>query len=41
MENERVIVYFYLTILFLFIAYCYPIAVVARRLERAVKGESL
>ncbi|UWU73839.1 amino acid ABC transporter permease [Bradyrhizobium huanghuaihaiense] len=41
MENERVIVYFYLTILFLFIAYCYPIAAIARRLERAVKGDSL
>ncbi|WP_315764691.1 MULTISPECIES: amino acid ABC transporter permease [unclassified Bradyrhizobium] len=40
-ESERVIVYFYLTILFLFFAYCYPIAVVARRLERAVKGDNL
>jgi polar amino acid transport system permease protein len=41
MEGERVIVYFYLTILFLFFAYCYPIAVVARRLERVVKGDNL
>ncbi|MCM2397247.1 amino acid ABC transporter permease [Rhizobium sp. S95] len=41
MESERVIVYFYLTILFLFFAYCYPIAVFARRLERAVKGDNL
>lgn len=40
-ENERVIVYFYLTVLFLFIAYCYPIAALARRRERAVKGDSL
>jgi polar amino acid transport system permease protein len=41
MESERVIVYFYLTVLFLFFAYCYPIAAVARRLERAVKGDNL
>ncbi|MCX8997266.1 amino acid ABC transporter permease [Rhizobiaceae bacterium BDR2-2] len=41
MESERVIVYFYLTILFLFFAYCYPIALFARRLERAVKGDNL
>jgi polar amino acid transport system permease protein len=41
MESERAIVYFYLTILFLFFAYCYPIAVFARRLERAVKGDNL
>ncbi|MBB4103364.1 amino acid ABC transporter permease [Allorhizobium borbori] len=41
MESERVIVYFYLTILFLFFAYCYPIALLARRLERAVKGDNL
>lgn len=40
-ESERVIVYFYLTILFLFFAYCYPIAIVARRLEQAVKGDNL
>ncbi|MDH7803648.1 MULTISPECIES: amino acid ABC transporter permease [unclassified Rhizobium] len=41
MESERAIVYFYVTILFLFFAYCYPIAVFARRLERAVKGDNL
>lgn len=41
MESERVIVYFYITVLFLFFAYCYPIAVFARRLERAVKGDNL
>lgn len=41
MESERAIVYFYITILFLFFAYCYPIAVFARRLERAVKGDNL
>lgn len=41
MESELALVYFYLTVLFLFFAYCYPIALVARRLERAVKGENL
>lgn len=41
MESERAIVYFYLTILFLFFAYCYPIAIFARRLEHAVKGDNL
>lgn len=41
MESDRVIVYFYLTILFLFFAYCYPIAILARRLENAVKGDNL
>ncbi len=41
MESERALVYFYLTVLFLFFAYCYPIAVIARRLERAVKGDNL
>jgi polar amino acid transport system permease protein len=41
MESDRVLVYFYLTILFLFFAYCYPIAIFARRLERAVKGDNL
>ncbi len=41
MESERALVYFYLTVLFLFFAYCYPIAVFARRLERAVKGDNL
>lgn len=40
-ESERVIVYFYLTVLVLFFAYCYPIAVVSRRLERAMKGDNL
>jgi polar amino acid transport system permease protein len=40
-ESERVLVYFYLTVLLLFFAYCYPIAVAARRLERAVKGDNL
>jgi len=41
MESERVLVYFYLTTLFLFFAYCYPIAIFARRLERAVKGDNI
>lgn len=41
MENERVIVYFYITTLFLFFAYCYPIALLARRMEQSVKGDSL
>lgn len=41
MESERSIVYFYITILFLFFAYCYPIAIFARRLERVVKGDNL
>ncbi len=41
MESERALVYFYLTILFLFFAYCYPIAIFARRLEHAVKGDNL
>jgi polar amino acid transport system permease protein len=41
MESELALVYFYLTVLFLFFAYCYPIALFARRLERAVKGENL
>lgn len=41
MENERVIVYFYLTTLFLFFAYCYPIALLARRMERSIKGDAL
>lgn len=41
MENERVIVYFYITTLFLFFAYCYPIALLARRMEQSVKGDAL
>lgn len=41
MESERALVYFYLTVLFMFFAYCYPIAVFARRLERAVKGDNI
>lgn len=41
MESELALVYFYLTVLFLFFAYCYPIALFARRLERAVKGKSM
>ncbi|MCC9620304.1 amino acid ABC transporter permease [Thalassospira sp. MA62] len=41
MESERVLVYFYITTLFLFFAYCYPIAIFARRLERAVKGDNI
>ncbi|GLK82797.1 amino acid ABC transporter permease [Ancylobacter defluvii] len=41
MENERVIVYFYITTLFLFFAYCYPIALLARRMEQSVKGDTL
>ncbi|MBS7542171.1 amino acid ABC transporter permease [Ancylobacter oerskovii] len=41
MENERVIVYFYITALFLFFAFCYPLALLARRMEQSVKGDSL
>lgn len=41
MENERVIVYFYLATLFLFFAYCYPLALLARRMEQSVKGDAL
>jgi len=41
MENERVIVYFFLTVLLFFFLYCYPIAILARRLERSVKGDNL
>lgn len=41
MESERALTYFYITVLFLFFAYCFPIALLARRLERAVKGDTL
>jgi polar amino acid transport system permease protein len=40
-ENESVITYFYLTTFAMFFLYCYPITRLARRAERAVKGESL
>jgi polar amino acid transport system permease protein len=40
-ENESVITYFYLATFAMFFLYCYPITRLARRAERAVKGESL
>ena len=41
MERETTLVYFYLTTLFLFFAYCFPIALLTRRLERMTKGDAL
>jgi polar amino acid transport system permease protein len=40
-ENENTIAYFYLATFAMFFLYCYPITRLARRAERAVKGESL
>ena len=39
MESERTLVYFYLATLFLFFAYCFPISLLARRLEGMTKGD--
>lgn len=41
MENESTLVYFYLTVLLMFFCYCYPIALLARRLENNTKGDAL
>ncbi|WP_027351031.1 amino acid ABC transporter permease [Halotalea alkalilenta] len=41
MESETTLVYFYLAVLAMFFAYCYPIALLARRLENKTKGDSL
>jgi polar amino acid transport system permease protein len=40
-EDPAVIVYFYLVVFALFFFYCYPIARLARRLERSVRGDAL
>ncbi|HWK43822.1 MAG TPA: amino acid ABC transporter permease [Stellaceae bacterium] len=40
-EPTGAIAYFYMAVLAMFFTYCYPIAWIARRLERASKGEAL
>lgn len=41
MESESTLVYFYVTVLLMFFCYCYPIALLARRLENRTKGDAL
>jgi len=41
MESEGVLIYFYLAVIFMFFAYCYPIALLARRIERNAKGDAI
>lgn len=41
MESEAALVYFYLTVLLMFFLYCYPIALLARRLENRTKGDTI
>lgn len=41
MESPATLVYFYVTVLLMFLAYCYPIALIARRLEASTKGDAL
>ncbi|WP_242600627.1 ABC transporter permease subunit [Erwinia billingiae] len=40
-EGESTLVYFYVTVLLMFFFYCYPIALLARRLEKNTKGEAI
>lgn len=40
-ESESSLVYFYVTVLLMFFFYCYPIALLARRLEKNTKGDAL
>jgi polar amino acid transport system permease protein len=40
-ENERALLYFYFAVMLMFFAYCYPIALLARRLERNLKGHAI
>ncbi|MGB8926351.1 MAG: amino acid ABC transporter permease, partial [Pantoea agglomerans] len=40
-ESESTLVYFYVTVLLMFFCYCYPIALLARRLEQNTKGEAI
>lgn len=40
-ESENALVYFYITVLLMFFCYCYPIALLARRLENHTKGDAL
>jgi polar amino acid transport system permease protein len=41
MESPTTLVYFYVTVLLMFLAYCYPIAWLARRFETSMKGDAL
>lgn len=40
-ESEGSLVYFYVTVLLMFFCYCYPIALLARRLEFHTKGDAI
>ena len=40
-ESESTLVYFYVTVLLMFFCYCYPIALLARRMENNTKGDAL
>ena len=40
-ESEGALLYFYFAVMLMFFAYCYPIALFARRLERNTKGHAL
>lgn len=40
-ESESTLVYFYVAVLLMFFCYCYPIALLARRLENNTKGDAL
>lgn len=40
-ESENSLVYFYITVLLMFFCYCYPIALLARRLENHTKGDAI
>lgn len=41
MESESTLIYFYVAVLLMFFFYCYPIALLARRLENKTKGDAL
>lgn len=41
MESESTLTYFYVAVLLMFFFYCYPIALLARRLENNTKGDAI